>query len=85
MTIMATLYKVTCHFNYQKENDTSTWHCATLNGAHRFVESKIENGLDWYSIEGEDFIPCDESDPGGFLYIGMKHFEFNEINKGEKI
>lgn len=77
MTIVATLYKVTCSFTWQEdENDTSTWHCASLDGAKRFIERQKD--LRWYSIEGQEFIPCDEDDPYGQLYIGMTYFEFND-------
>lgn len=78
MTI-ARLFKVTCHFDWQRENEVSTWHCGSLRGAKEFIAKQRE--LNWYSIEGEDFIPCDENDPGGQLYIGCTHFEFHE--KGE--
>ena len=78
MTIVAELFKVTCGFEWQEENETSTWHCATLEGAHRFVEKMKAQGLTWYSIEQETFIPCDEDDPDGQLYLGCDHFEFHE-------
>lgn len=81
-TIIARLYKVTCQFDWQKGDETSTWHCGTLKGARRFVESQKDRGLLWYSIEGQDFIPCDENEPGGQLYIAMIHHEFKEIQKG---
>lgn len=76
MTIVAKLYKVTCNFGWQTEDETSTWHCATLDGAYRFIEKQKE--LRWYSIEENTFIPCDENDPDGQLYIGCNHFEFHE-------
>lgn len=85
MMVVARLYKVTCQFSWQKDNDdVSTWHCASLEGAKRFVKEKMDKGdLLWYSIEGQDFIPCDENDPNGQLYIGMTHFEFNEIKEDD--
>ena len=79
MTVIASLYKVECNFTWQDENEVSTWHCATLEGAHRFIE--VKNDLRWYSIEGQDFIPCNEEDPGGQLYIGVTHFEFIDLEK----
>ena len=78
--VVARLFKVTCGFAWQDENESSTWHCASLDGAKRFIARQKD--LTWYSIEGEDFIPCDENDPGGQLYIGMTYFEFHEV-KGE--
>ena len=80
MRTHAILYEVTCQFDYQKEdNDVSIWHCASLKGARRFVEKqKALGGLLWYSIEGQEFIPCDENDPDGQLYIGMIHHEFHK-------
>lgn len=83
MTIVATLYEVHCHFEWEEDSEVSTWHCATLDGAHRFIEKQKTKGLMWYSIEGQDFIPCNEDDPDGQLYIGMKHFEFKELKDGE--
>ena len=85
MTVVARLFEVTCQFSWQKDNDdVSKWHCASLEGARRFVKEEMGKGdLLWYSIEGQDFIPCDESDPDGQLYIGVNHFEFNDLESGE--
>lgn len=77
MTVVARLFKVTCHFAWQDKNETSTWHCASLDGAKRFIKRQKE--LEWYSIEGQNFIPCDEDDPTGQLYIGCTYHEFVEL------
>ena len=76
-TVVARLYEVRCHFTWQDENDVGVWHCATLDGAKRFIAKQKD--VDWYAIEGQDFIPCNENDPGGQLYIGMIYHEFKEI------
>ena len=76
--IVAHLCKVTCNFKYQGENETDTWHCATMDGARRFVEGKRKD-LRWYSIEEQTFRTCNEDDPDGLLYIGLKNFEFEEF------
>lgn len=83
MTTIVTLFKVECHFDWQTENDTSTWHCGSLDGARRLVEKQKADGLLWYSIEGYDYHPCKESDPLGQLYLGMIWFEFKELKEGE--
>lgn len=83
MTVVATLYKVECHFDWEEENEVSTWHCGSLEGAYRFIEKQKEKGLLWYAIEGEDFCPCNEDDPEGQLFIGVNHFEFKELKDGE--
>lgn len=75
---LATLFKVECHFDFEDENETSVWHCGSLEGARRFIEKQKSKGLLWYSIQGQDYIPCDENDPYGQLYIGLTHFEFKE-------
>lgn len=83
MTVVASLYEVTCQFSWQKDDDdVSKWYCASLEGARRFVSEEMEKGdLLWYSIEGHDFIPCNENDPDGQLYRGITHFEFNDLTK----
>ena len=82
MTVIARLFKVTLQWDWQKEDETSTWHCATLEGARRFCQKMIDKGrVLWFSIEGQNFIPCDEDDPDGQLYIGMTHFEFHELKE----
>lgn len=83
--VVARLFEVTCQFSWQKESDASSvWHCASLEGARRFVKEKMGKGdLLWYAIEGQDYIPCDENDPTGQLYIGVNHFEFNDLENGE--
>ena len=89
MMVVARLYAVKCQFSWQKEDDdVSIWHCASLDGARRFIKEKMDKGdLLWYSIEGQDYIPCDEDDPNGQLYIGITHFEFHDLEgdgNGEK-
>ena len=84
--VVARLFKVTLQWDWQKEDDeTSTWHCGSLEGARKFCQKMIDKGgVLWFSIEGEDFIPCDENDPDGQLYIGMTHFEFHELKEENK-
>lgn len=79
--VVARLFKITCQFTWQKgSDDVSVWHCASLEGARRFIKEKVIKGdLLWYSIEGQDYMPCDEDDPNGQLYIGITHFEFNDL------
>lgn len=81
--VVATLFKVTLQMDWQKEDDeTSIWHCGSLDGARRFCQKMIDKGgVLWFSIEGQDFIPCDENDPDGQLYIRTTHFEFYELHK----
>ena len=79
MTV-ARLFKVTIQFDYQKRDEVSTWHCGSLEGARNFCKEKIDKGgVIWYSIEGQDFIPCDKNDPNGLLYIGIIYNEFHEL------
>lgn len=82
-TVVARLFEVTCQFDWQvRDDDTSVWHCATLSGAHDFIENQREiSKLIWYSIEGQEYIPCDENNPDGQLYIGVTHFEYHDLRK----
>lgn len=81
--ILATLYKVECNFTWEDKNSSSTWSFGSLEGAKKFVEKKKDE-LRWYSIEGLDYMPCDDDDPYGQLYQGMIYFEFNEFEENEK-
>lgn len=84
MKRVARLFEVTCKFNYHGENEVANWHCGSLDGAYRFIEKlKSQGGLLWYSIEGQEFLPCDEDDPDGQLYIGVIHHEFKDLRKEE--
>ena len=75
--VIATLFKVTVHFKGRDDNDVSTWHCGSYNGALRFIDT-LDN-YDWYSIEGQEFRPCHDNDPMGQLYIGLICFDFHEV------
>lgn len=80
--VNVTMYKVTVHYDWQDEaDDGGIWHCGSWEGAQAFVEEQKQKGADWYSIEEHTFIPCDEDDPAGQLYIGMGLFTFKV--KGE--
>lgn len=82
-TIIATLYKLKCQFDWQvKNDDTCTWTFGSLEGVHNFIEEQKKKGLLWYSIEGQEYIPCDENDPKGQLYIGLFYMEFKENKDG---
>ena len=79
MTTIVTLYEVTCHFSWEDENETSTWTCASLEGANKLVEREKNHELVWYSIAGYTYHPCNEDDPNGQLYKGMIYHEFKEL------
>lgn len=77
-TVVATLYKVECNFKWDEDVDSSSsWTFGSLNGARKFVE-KRKDTLRWYAISGYDYIPCDENEPDGQLYLGMIYHEFEE-------
>lgn len=79
--VIATLYEVHCGFDWMNDGDGDKWTCATLDGARRFVEKQKEKGLTWYAIEGRQYLPCNDEDPDGQLYIGIIYHEFREVRK----
>lgn len=86
MKAVAVLFEVTIQFSWQDENEISTYHCGSLEGARKLVRDwKGKDKIRWYSIEGQEFLPCKEDDPSGQLYIGVIHHEFHEYHWKEVI
>lgn len=84
MKPVAVLFEVHIQFSWQEENEVSIYHCGSLEGAKKFVrEWKGKDKIKWYSIEGQEFLPCKDNDPDGQLYIGVTHMEFNEFHWAE--
>lgn len=82
MKILATIYQVTLQWDWQDEDETSTYSCGSLAGAHKFIAQKVEKGdVLWYSIEENSYIPCKKDDPEGQLYIGCDYMEFHDCRK----
>lgn len=79
MEALFTYCKVTCAFDWQKENDYSTYTFGSVAGAQKWVDNNI-NKLVWYSIEELEVRPCNENDPGGHLHYGIGYFEFKDKN-----
>lgn len=82
MTTIATLYKITLGYG---PDDTAHYTCGSYKGAVEFMEKRLasDNKLEWYSIEGISWHPCDESNPGGQLYGGGICFEYHDVEKKE--
>ena len=79
--VVARLVKLTVGFTWEKESEQgSVWHFGSVEGARKWVEAKDD--VAWYSIEVEEFIPCNDGDPLGQLYIGCDYFDY--VNKEEK-
>lgn len=72
--------KVTLYYN---DDNGSTWHCGSLDGAKKFIDSKIaKGGVSGYCIEAIEWLPVDANEPDGLLYGGMKYFDYKEVANG---
>ena len=73
--------KVTLYYN--DDMNGNTWHFGSLDGAKRFVESKVAKGdIYAYSIEAIEWLPIDANDPDGQLYGGMMYYDYKEVANG---
>lgn len=68
------------HIRDSEENSFSTNYFGSYGGALMWV---VKNGkdLDWALIEENKFLPCDEDNPEGLLYISCNTTHF--FNKEE--
>lgn len=67
-------------FKWEKDGNCSTYSFGSISGAKAWVEEKRAD-IDWYAIEQVQYIPCDESNPGGQLYQGMLYHEFVDFKE----
>ncbi len=83
MKEIARMVKVTCQYDYQIEhrdetngaiNEVSTWYFGSWEGAYEFCNDEKKIGLQWFSMEDQSFLPCNEENPNGKLYIGCNRF-----------
>lgn len=74
------LWKVTCSHPWDAEDEISIYSFGSYDGALIWV---LQNGkdLDWAAIEENEYVPCDEENPGGRLYIKGGHFEHHDKNE----
>ena len=74
--VVARLVKLTMAFTWEDEaaRGSSYWTFGSVEAARKWAEGAAD--VAWYSIEEEEFIPCDENDPSGRLYIGCNYFDF---------
>lgn len=90
MTILAETWKVTIAYEYDKkygeDRNGSSYTFASLRGCEEWVNEQIAIGNSepdrkvlWYSIEGLQHIPCDESKPWGQTYQGMIYHKFYDF------
>lgn len=84
--VVARLVKLTVGFTWEDEAErgSSHWSFGSVEAARKWVEKYIEKSSDvaWYSIEEEEYIPCDENDPSGHLYIGCGYYDFVDLEVG---
>ena len=92
MTVLFETWTVTIahewHKKFKEEHEGSTYTFASLKGCKDYVAANIEAGKSnpedkvlWYSIQGLQHIPCDESKPWGQTYQGMIYHEYEEVEK----
>lgn len=76
--------KLSVFYDFNNGNAAS-WHFGSLDAAYDSIEKQIEADTEHhimsYSVEEEQYIPCDANKPNGKLYIGCNHFNYVEVNK----
>ena len=72
------IWKVDCGFSWEEDkNGCSSYSFGSYDGALMWVINHADE-LDWVSIADNNYMPCDEDNPEGQLYIGCDVSQYYE-------